>query len=51
MDIECYIDVALVTDTSKRFLIFSGNLKSNQNERDEVEVISNIKHSQTSHLQ
>ena len=30
MDVECYIDVAQVTDTSKRFLICTGNLKSNQ---------------------
>ena len=34
-----YIDVAQVTDTSKHFLICTGNLKSNQRERVEVEVI------------
>ena len=27
MDVECYIDVAQVTDTSKRFLICTGNFK------------------------
>ena len=41
-----YIDVAQITDTSKRFLICTGNLKSNQRERErvevEVEVISNL---------
>ena len=42
MDVECYIDVAQVTVTSKRFLIYTGNLKSNQRERAEVEVISNL---------
>ena len=42
MDVERYIDVAQITDTSKRFLIGTGNLKSNQSERDEVEVISNL---------
>ena len=40
MDVEYYADVAQVTDTSKRFLICTGNLKSNQSER--VEVISNL---------
>ena len=42
MDVECYIDIAQVTDTSKRFLICTGNLNSNQRERVEVEVISNL---------
>ena len=42
MDVECYTDVAQVTDTAKRFLICTGNLKSNQSERVEVEVISNL---------
>ena len=51
--IPCYIDVAQVTDTSKRFLICTGKLKSNQSEGVEVEVISylnsgHIKHSQNS---
>ena len=40
MDAECYIEVAQVADTSKRFLICTGNLKSNQSEK--VEVISNL---------
>ena len=40
MNVECYIDVAQITDTSKRFLICTGNFKSNQSER--VEVISNL---------
>ena len=42
MDVECYIDVAQVTDTAKRFVFWTGNLKSNQRERVEVEVISNL---------
>ena len=42
MDVECYIDVAQVTDASKRFLICTGNLIPNQSERVEVEVISNL---------
>ena len=42
IDVECYIDFAQVTDTSKRFPICTGNLKSNQSERVEVEVISNL---------
>ena len=36
------VDVAQVNDTAKRFLICTGNLKSNQSERVEVEVISNL---------
>ena len=42
MDVECYIDVAQVTDTSKRFFIYTGTLKSNQSKKVEVEIISNL---------
>ena len=42
MDVECCFDVAQVTAISKRFLICTGNLKSNQSEGVEVEVVSNL---------